>query len=740
MKLKGISPLEQNVDRIVLGVVGLVFLGAIGLQFRPETKVKIGPREERATQAMAIVEGEAKVIAGRLDSTTVNPPQVPAFSLADKLAVGAAAPRIAAAAGNVSLGPAAALTGIAAIVRQEDDRFALPAVPAPTGGLASMVQVTINPAEKIRHPELGKLLPEAQPFDKALISVEFGFSGAALREALIADPDGDAGPLRPIPLNWWRDQGGIGSADLVEIVAVQYERETITNADGTTPAKPEAVIIPAPPGRAWKLDEWKQQVKSAGDVAQVMLPAVQDVAEEIQRPPFYSIVAGPDWQPPARAAVAGNAAEKLVRINALNRRLAEVTRRIEDLEIRLAQAPAAEREDTRERAPEPTRRGGRSTGPGQTAPQPKTAPTTSTGDRATIEAQLKRQRTEWESIAQQLTELGEVVQGYQGAPAAAQQASTAGPALPMLENADVRVWTHDLTVVPGATYRYRARVVINNPLYGRNLRPEQASLAAQSLIEGPWSDWSAPISVDRPNYFFFTSATEANPPLSSQPLASAEMYVFNYGYYRLARAQLTPGDTLFGKADMPKNLKYANMDQLRALVESPDDAAGQPAPEAPPPGGRGPMIQPGKGGGHDHGAPAPQPDATGGAPVSPESIDPTWNIEVPDNLDLLVDVTFLDAATVPVSQRDGLGGQQVQHQVVLRDEAGRILVRHPAADRDSEIYKRVSESAKAGATQGEVKKVELAPRPRPRQLPDRDREQPAPRPAPRGGGGGGGGG
>ena len=737
MKLKGISPLEQNVDRIVLGVVGVAVLGAVGLQFMPEAKVKIGQREERATQAMSIVEAEAKVIAGRLDSTTINPPPVPGFSLADKLAVGASAPRLASEAGRVPLGTAAALTGIAAVVRQEDDRFALPAVPAPAGGLASMVQVTINPAEKIRIPELGKLLPPAQPFDKALVSVEFGFSGAGLRESLTADPDGDAGPLRPIPLNWWRDQGGGSNSDLVEIIAVQYERETITAADGTTPAQPETGLVPAPPGRAWKLDEWKQQVKSAGDVAQVMLPAVQDVAEEIQRPPFYSIVAGPDWQPPAKAVLAGNAAEKLVRINTLNRRLADVSRRIEDLEVRLAQAPSGEREEPRERQPEPTRRGS----PGRTAPQPKSpAPTTTgTGDRATIEAQLKRVRAEWETIAKELTELGEVVPGFQGAPNAAQQ-DAAAPALPLLENADVRVWTHDLTVTPGATYRYRARVVINNPLYGRNLRPEQAALAQQSLIEGPWSEWTAPITVDRPSYYFFTSASESSPPLSSQPLASAEMYVFNYGYYRLARSQLTPGDTLFGKADMPKALKYADMEKLKALVEAPDGAQGQPAPDAPaapvgPGGGR--MPQPGGKGGHDHGDPAPQPDAGGGA--APEAVDPAWSIDVPDSLDLMVDVTFLDAATVPGTRRDGLGGQQVHHQVVLRDEAGRILVRQPAVDRDSEVYKRVSESAKAGATQGEVKKVELAPRPRPRPRPDEDRERPAPR-RPGGGGGGGGGG
>jgi hypothetical protein len=740
MKLKGISPLEQNVDRIVLGVVGLVCLGAIGLQFMPEKPVKVGnpPKETRATEAMSIVEAEAKVIAARLDSTTIQPPEVPSFSLADKLAVGASAPRVATNAPRVPLGSAPALTGIAAVVRQADDLFALPAVPAPTGGLAHVVQATINPAEKIRHPELGKLLPEAQPFDKAAVSVEFSFNGAALRESLTTDPDGD-GPLRPIPLNWWRDQGGGASIDLVEIVAVQYERETITNADGVTPETPEVVIVPAPPGRAYKLDEWKQLVRSAGDVAQVMLPAVQDVADEIQRPPYYSIVAGPEWQPPSKAVTAGDAAAKLVQINNLNRRLAEVTRRIEDLEERLAQVPAGGREEARQPEQAPTRaRGGGRQAP---APSPRETTPTPTGDRATIEAQLRRQRAEWENIARQLTELGETVPGYEGATAATQQDSET-PSLPLLENSDVRVWTHDLTVEPGATYRYRARVIINNPLYGRNLQQSQSALAAESLIEGPWSDWTAPITVDRPSYFFFTSATEANPPLSSQPMASAEMYVFNYGYYRLARVQLTPGDILYGTAKMPPSLKYADMEKLAAMVEHPEDETPRPTEDiAPQPAGRAPMPQPGGKGG-SVGAPGtqaarPEPAAPTQA-ATPEALDPAWSIDVPDNLEMTVDVTFLDASAMPGTQRNDLGGEQVLYQVVLRDQAGRIVVRYPAVDRASDVYKRVSESAKAGETQGEVRKVVLPER---RQPPRREREPLTPRAprAPRSGGGGGGG-
>ena len=33
MKLKGINPIEQHVEKIVLAVVGIVFVGVLALQF-----------------------------------------------------------------------------------------------------------------------------------------------------------------------------------------------------------------------------------------------------------------------------------------------------------------------------------------------------------------------------------------------------------------------------------------------------------------------------------------------------------------------------------------------------------------------------------------------------------------------------------------------------------------------------------------------------------------------------------
>jgi hypothetical protein len=721
MKLKGISPLEQNVDRMVLGFVGLALVGAVGLQFLPEKTVKIGtsPKQVKPTQAMSIVEEEAALVAAKLDSPSLTQPQVSPFSLDRKFALGAAAGTLTPRTARAPLGKAPALGQGIMHARQENDTFALPAVPAPTGAATSVVQVTISPVEKLNNLELAKLLPAAQPFDKSSVSVEFGWSGAQLREHLQSDPDGE-GPATQLPVNWWRDQAGGRSVDMVDIVGVQYERQTILKADGTAPATPETVILAAPPGRASKLEEWKANVKGIGDVMQVMLPAVQELADEIQRPPFYQIVAGPEWTPPSKTANPGAAAGKVVEINSNRNRLADVDRRIADLDKKLQEAGGpggGDRERDRGAPPPAPRQGpGKGGSQGQAPPPPEQRQ--QKGDPRVIEQQLKRAQAEREAILARLAALGEPVAG-----ADANQETPV--ALPTLDNPDVRVWTHDMTAEPGATYQYRARVVINNPLYGRNLQAAQTNLAASSLIEGPWSEWTPEVHVPRSSYFFITSASESN-EISPQPSAGAEMYVFKYGYYRKETLQLNPGDSLFGEARMPKTLKYADMDKLKALL---GDPAG-----LPPTGDAPPVPQPvpaGKGGARQ-GDPGPAPAAPG-QPLGP--LDAIWTVAVPERERIVMDVTFLDASQLPAGDQNALVGEQAKLQAVFRDEAGRIVVMSPDSARNNELYERVSKSAKAGETQGVV--VAKPPEPeRPRQPIDRPDREPR-RSAPPGGGGGG---
>src|SRR6185295_15883161 len=135
--------------------------------------------------------------------------------------------------------------------------------------------------------------------------------------------------------------------------------------------------------------------------------------------------------------------------------------------------------------------------------------------------QKKVREAERIKIEGQLAELGEKV--------ASSAAPVAAPNL--LDNPEVKVWAHDVTVEPGATYKYRVRIAVNNPFYGRNVKATQQKLTEPSLL---WSDWSAPtanVDVDRSDYFFVTSASDRS-LASPSPRANAELFVFYYGYWR----------------------------------------------------------------------------------------------------------------------------------------------------------------------------------------------------------------
>lgn len=176
---------------------------------------------------------------------------------------------------------------------------------------------------------------------------------------------------------------------------------------------------------------------------------------------------------------------------------------------------------------------------------------------------------------------------------------------------------------------------------------------------------------------------------------------------------------------MPEMLKYADMEKLKAAV----DAGQQPAPGNAP----APIPDAGKGRRGVPEAPLPNP---GQNPGQPGDLNGTiWTIDVPDRQGISVDVTFLDACPLPTTVRNELGSEQVRMQAVLRDELGRVVTRQPQQDAAGDIYKRVSDSAKAGENQGEV--IVKAPepdRPRPNQ-PDRAPDR-GPTPPPAGPGGG----
>jgi len=71
------------------------------------------------------------------------------------------------------------------------------------------------------------------------------------------------------------------------------------------------------------------------------------------------------------------------------------------------------------------------------------------------------------------------------------------------DRGDIKVWAHDLTATPGRTYRYRIRVIMFNPLAGYSNYLENIDRdTLQVGIAGPWSAPSEPVTIEKEMYFF----------------------------------------------------------------------------------------------------------------------------------------------------------------------------------------------------------------------------------------------
>lgn len=707
MKLKGINPFEQHVEKIIIGGCGAAFVGAMAWQFFfAEKTVKVGGADKPVARAFEPAEEEAKKKLAKMDLPSPDAPELPKINLGGTLAMGRNLKLPEAAGSTVPMGrgPGLASLGTSDGGVTASGMFAIPAVPAPADAFALAFRNTVSPAERLRSPELAKLLPAEQPFDKAAVSVEAEIDGKQLFAALSADPDGD-GPLSAVLPNWI-SEGGTAGTPLVEVVGVQLERRTVRKPDGTTPSTEEVVMVPVIPGRTDSVQYWKDQAQSGGSVPP-LLEEVREALEDIMRPPYLETIAGVEWAPPREMAVElqpEGASKKDIE-------LVIVKREIKKKERRVAELGGGKR--SRQIGTTPPPGGGGRPGAGG-GPGRGTAPTRGGGDdrgnqpggdtqtEQTRQKAIERLNNELDTLYKRLRELDktQAPEGTPGEPVAVK---------PLFESEKVKVWAHDLTVEPGAVYQYRVRYVINNPLFDRALQAEQTPLARQQLVEGAWSEWTAAVDVGRDRYFFITNA-ESRDGVSGRPRATADLFVFYYGFYRNGSASVEPGDVMNAKANLPK-LLLADMSVLEATLAGAQGPVGPLDPikrEVPPSTtgqGRNPARDP--------------------APVE----DPIMKIAAPEEIPLPVDAILMDVVTA-LGQTAG----NARFDVTFRDQTGALVTVSPDRDRSRPEYKVVEASAKAGREQGklpppEVEEEQVIPTKRP--------DRPAP-PPPGGGGGGGG--
>lgn len=110
----------------------------------------------------------------------------------------------------------------------------------------------------------------------------------------------------------------------------------------------------------------------------------------------------------------------------------------------------------------------------------------------------------------------------------------------------IDVWTHDLSVTPGETVRYRCRVEIFNPFFSRarQLVKEQIGLATNLAIPSQTSDWSAPVHV--PTKAMFFAENGALGEKGTKQTISFSVYVLRNGLWEKMdpNPQFEPGQPL----------------------------------------------------------------------------------------------------------------------------------------------------------------------------------------------------
>lgn len=716
MKLKGINPIEQHVDKIVLGGVTGVLLLVIALQFTTQPNmVQPDTKGGKFTPARAFepAKRQAEELAARLNQQSPELPERPNLNLLSRLEANTGKPLIEKPAA-VAMGVPVRVGGVV-VAAPTDGRYAAIEIPVPVSPIAALYEHALDPSIVVQYPELKsrELVPQQQPYDKAAVSIEATFSGTALKAALERDPDGPTGELRPIPIAWWRDG--------VEILGVEVERQELTQS-GTWS---EPTLVPPMPGRA----NYAAEVIATPRVTVSLLRGFVDLArrfpDDVQRAPYYPILVGESWIPPSDAVRRQELEEQQVKIDRLTETLAELDARITALEGDIARAPER---ITQDRPPAGGGGGGGGGGgksPGSTPGRGETPSTTERTPPPATKAQLTRQleqvRRERTLRANELTALG-------AAPTTADTSGATTTAISfrgLFDTDSLKVWAHDFEAKRNATYRYRLRVVTNNPFFGNalSLPEDQKALAESPVLPSAWTDWTDPVGVSAPSYFFVTSAGASDSFGGMRAAASA--YEFYYGYWRVGPVSLSPGDPIETRLRLPAP------ELLPIFDENTLAATDQPVQR---PGFRDPEFQQEGGGGGKTGTGVIVETRPAAAAPSQPAL-PANSRPGPRERTISIDAVFLAAAPLSIAPASGPLGSGVaeRYQAFLKGPDGNVFTRYPHLDRTSTEFRRLERSARLGERQGAPEPQADKPQPDPRQRPREQVDRP-----PSGGGGGGG--
>jgi len=564
MKRKGISLWEQHLERIVLGVAILFFVGVIAWQFvaNPNT-VSEGGRTITPADIDQLVQTRAQDLNVRLQPGAPSPINIPGYQpvLGDFVAQLSApvshSDRIMAMQREMRL-------ATYDVTPTELARYHVPVPPAPAILRARQFYDSLQPETVEQYPSLSSYFAPTT-YDGTWIVPAAVLDLRAVREAYESSSDDHAS----VPPNFYDNR--------LDILTVKVERMRRAG-DGSWR---DLTSLDVPPGMLTFEPQLQGEV-SKGTRDEILGELRRTGAQlEVIRPSFYAMRAG-SFLPPSEAdAVRDSApvseADREIRrirdrIHDFSRRRAQIERQIRDLGGDTAPAPPA---------PGPTRPGGSGAAPGTPpggglggpgggsgrreapggggAAPPGGAGGGGLGDpsggdrsggaggpgaqedarRATRIAGL---RAELERLTERINRERQRVQALTGrAEDIGSDAADAVPVDPMSAERLV-IWAHDLDVRPGETYRYRFTVSYYNPFFARrlDLMEDQHTLADAITLPSMASEWSDPVTVELPQRIFIVEAN-AGTGESGFGEVMAEVFRFYDGRWWRETFRVEPG-------------------------------------------------------------------------------------------------------------------------------------------------------------------------------------------------------
>lgn len=739
MKLKGINPIEQHVEKFVLGIVGIVFVGVLAMQFLiSPNEVEYEGKKVPPDRVFQMLGERSESLLGQMTDPDPELPSVQTPDLAGRFESAFEAPLVPPTRlVSAPLGEPMRLS--IGEVENLDSPVTPLSLPETGPALAATQWSTVDPFFAASTPSMDPYLPAEQPLDKVTVSVETVIDGKAIKTALGRVEDG----RRAIPTHWWTENG----TGLVEVLSVQLERQTL-GADGVW-SEPEAVEIVR-----WKPDVLDAYNEGApGDETaswdslkpsdlRAMARMAQDDPSLAAEPAFLPTIAGVEWVAPSKVAEMEKKQETLAAIDRLEQEIADLEDAIKKIEERKKNKP------TRDPNRSSTRGGGGGggiiIGGGGGPRRPANNPRSSGAQKDPLDRQIEAKQKQIADKQDEIDSLYESLGDDAGAARASRPARSnrptaptnpgagrpgggpvilggggrSGPIIlggggssdprtrgagsrrsarspgaespgPLVEQDSYQVWAHDLTVEPGGVYRYHLRYGVNNPLFGREKSvgndESLIRLAGEPLVYSPWTPWSEPVHVGRKDYFFVTSAREHGQLNQQVASATAEVYRVVYGYYRKHTVALEPGDVLEGTFRLPDDLpifedvKKIDRDALEKYF---DEREAKDSGQAAVPGGAA-------GGGTQQ-------------PVNPdeEPEERPWLSFMPAEQSLPLDAVMLDVADYPLIPESALLGEQPRrlYEVFFFDPMSGVVSRRPDRDRGMEEYEAVARSARLSRT------------------------------------------